>query len=93
MLEIILAFRNYMNREQRGNAVGFKLLSLTREEEPFAYYVLNHRFAIFGTVLERRLHKICRYFGFSLRAQVYSKISCNLLHFTSAFEVTPPLPV
>ena len=33
MLEIILAFGNYMNRGQRGNAVGFKLLSLTREEE------------------------------------------------------------
>ena len=32
MLEIILAFGNYMNRGQRGNAVGFKLLSLTREE-------------------------------------------------------------
>ena len=30
MLEIILAFGNYMNRGQRGNAVGFKLLSLTR---------------------------------------------------------------
>lgn len=30
MLEIILAFGNYMNRGQRGNAVGFKLSSLTR---------------------------------------------------------------
>ena len=30
MLELILAFGNYMNRGQRGNAVGFKLLSLTR---------------------------------------------------------------
>lgn len=29
-LEIILAFGNYMNRGQRGNAVGFKLSSLTR---------------------------------------------------------------
>ena len=30
MLEIILAFGNYMNRGQKGNAVGFKLSSLTR---------------------------------------------------------------
>ena len=30
MLELILAFGNYMNRGQRGNAVGFKLNSLTR---------------------------------------------------------------
>ena len=30
MLEIILAFGNYMNRGQRGNALGFKLNSLTR---------------------------------------------------------------
>ena len=30
MLELILAFGNYMNRGQRGNAVGFKLTSLTR---------------------------------------------------------------
>ena len=30
MLELILAFGNYMNRGQRGNAVGFKLSSLTR---------------------------------------------------------------
>ena len=47
MLEIILAFGNYMNRGQRGNAVGFKLLSLTREEEPFAYEVANQRFGVF----------------------------------------------
>ena len=30
MLELILAFGNYMNRGQRGNAHGFKLNSLTR---------------------------------------------------------------
>ena len=30
MLELILAFGNYMNRGQRGNALGFKLNSLTR---------------------------------------------------------------
>lgn len=30
VLELILAFGNYMNRGQRGNAVGFKLNSLTR---------------------------------------------------------------
>ena len=30
MLELILAFGNYTNRGQRGNAVGFKLNSLTR---------------------------------------------------------------
>ena len=29
-MELILAFGNYMNRGQRGNAVGFKLNSLTR---------------------------------------------------------------
>ena len=40
-LEIFLGFGNYMNRGQRGNAVGFKLLSLTREEEPYAYYSVS----------------------------------------------------
>ena len=59
MLELVLAFGNYMNRGQRGNASGFRMASLNKMVDTKSS--VNRRFNLLHyviTVMERQFKNV-----------------------------------